>query len=416
MPKIASSVGMLGTETALDVLVKARAVEARGRKVIHLEVGEPDFPTPGHIVEAGIRALRDGYTRYGAPGGSQTLREAICEHLAEREVRASPEHVVVTPGAKPNLFYGFLATISPGDEVLIPDPGFPIYASMVRFCGATPVSVPPRLDQGRALDLDALERSITPRTRMIVFNSPSNPTGAIVPDADLQRLAALAERHDLWVMADEIYRRICYGNEAPSIAALPGMFAPFPAPAQRSRIASSTRKRWRSSTAPGSARVAPDISACPSPRRSNISRRRRIGSSASSHGCKRLAGPRKGATPSPTRARRRPGCGCRRPACPSTCARARRGKGLPAARWVRALLRGSGGILPRAQPVVQLDPLHLAGGALRQLLQHFDDLRPKGERQLRLGERAQARSDRRVARVARDHERGGRLAHHLVRD
>ncbi len=216
---------MLGTETALDVLVKARAVEARGRKVIHLEVGEPDFATPGHIVEAGIRALRDGYTRYGAPGGSQTLREAICEHLAERGVRASPEHVVVTPGAKPNLFYGFLSTISPGDEVLIPDPGFPIYASMVRFCGATPVSVPPRLDQGRALDLDALERSITLRTRMIVFNSPSNPTGAIVPDADLQRLAALAERHDLWVMADEIYRRICYGNEAPSIAALPGMLA-----------------------------------------------------------------------------------------------------------------------------------------------------------------------------------------------
>ena len=214
---------MLGTETALDVLVKARAVEARGRKVIHLEVGEPDFPTPGHIVEAGVRALRDGYTRYGAPGGSQTLREAICEHLDERGVRASPEHVVVTPGAKPNLFYGFLATISPGDEVLIPDPGFPIYASMVRFCGATPVSVPPRLDQGRALDLDALERLMTPRTRMIVFNSPSNPTGAIVPDADLRRLAALAERHDLWVIADEIYRRICYGEKAPSIAALPGM-------------------------------------------------------------------------------------------------------------------------------------------------------------------------------------------------
>src|SRR5438309_488170 len=223
MPRAASRVGLLGTETALDVLVKARAVEARGRQVIHLEVGEPDFPTPGHIVEAGVRALRDGYTRYGAPGGSQTLREAICEHLAERGVRASPEHVLVTPGAKPNLFYGFLATLSPGDEVLVPDPGFPIYASMVRFCGATPIPVPPRLDQGLALDLDVLERAITPRTRMVVFNSPSNPTGAVVPEADLRRLAALAERHDLWVMADEIYRRVCYGVDSPSIAALPGM-------------------------------------------------------------------------------------------------------------------------------------------------------------------------------------------------
>src|SRR5437763_1944625 len=163
MPRIASRVGLVGTETALDVLVKARAVEARGRKVIHLEVGEPDFPTPAHIVEAGVRALRDGYTRHGAPAGSPVLREAIAEHLAQRGVRANPEHVLVTPGAKPNLFYGFLATLSPGDEVLVPDPGFPIYASMVRFCGATPIPVPPRLDQGLALDLDVLERAIAPR-------------------------------------------------------------------------------------------------------------------------------------------------------------------------------------------------------------------------------------------------------------
>jgi aspartate/methionine/tyrosine aminotransferase len=223
MPQIASRVGTLGTETALDVLVKARAIEARGREVIHLEVGEPDFPTPPHIVEAGIRALREGKTRYGAPAGSVPLREAICEHLSARGVRAHPDHLLVTPGAKPILFYGFLATLSPGDEVLVPDPGFPIYASMVRFCGATPVSIPPRLDQGRGLDLDAVEKAVTPRTRMIVFNSPSNPTGAVVPEADLRRLAALAQRHDLWVMTDEIYRRICYGDEVPSIAALPDM-------------------------------------------------------------------------------------------------------------------------------------------------------------------------------------------------
>src|SRR6266446_8070819 len=223
MPQIANRVRSLGTETALDVLVKARALEARGRSVIHLEVGEPDFPTPMHIVEAGVRALRDGKTRYGAPAGLPSLREAICEELNLRGVRGLPDRVLVTPGAKPILFYGFLATLSPGDEVLVPDPGFPIYASMVRFCGAVPVSIPPRLAEGRALDLDALEQAITPRTRMVVFNSPSNPTGAVVPEADLRRLAALAERHDLWVMADEIYRRICYGADAPSIASLPGM-------------------------------------------------------------------------------------------------------------------------------------------------------------------------------------------------
>src|SRR6267142_4485463 len=223
MPQIASRVRSLGTETALDVLVKARAVEARGRTVIHLEVGEPDFPTPMHIVEAGVRALRDGKTRYGAPAGLPSLREAICEELNFRNVRALPDRVLVTPGAKPILFYGFLATLSAGDEVLIPDPGFPIYASMVRFCGGTPVSVPPRLDQGRALDLDVLERAITPRTRMIVFNSPSNPTGAVVPEADLRRLAALAQKHDLWVLADEIYRRIRYVAPEPSTASLPGM-------------------------------------------------------------------------------------------------------------------------------------------------------------------------------------------------
>src|SRR5215813_516027 len=223
MPRIAERVTSLLTETAMDVLVKARAVEARGRKVIHLEVGEPDFPTPQHIVEAGVRALRDGKTRYGPPSGLPGLREAICEELSTRGVRAHPDHVLVAPGAKPILLYGFLATLSPGDEVLIPDPGFPIYASVVRFCGATPISIPPRLEHGRALDLDAVEKAITPRSKMIVFNSPSNPTGAVVPEDDLRRLAALAQRHDLWVMTDEIYRRIRYGGELPSIAALPGM-------------------------------------------------------------------------------------------------------------------------------------------------------------------------------------------------
>ncbi|HEX9577120.1 MAG TPA: pyridoxal phosphate-dependent aminotransferase [Myxococcales bacterium] len=208
MPRIAERVFQLGTETALDVLVKARALEARGRRVIHLEVGEPDFPTPEHVVEAGVRALRGGQTRYGPPAGLPELREALAARLAERGVPAAPGNVVVAPGAKPLIFYGILATIAPGDEALVPDPGFPIYASMVRFCGGTPV----------ALDLDAPQ--ITPRTRLVILNSPSNPTGAIIPEAQLRSLAALCEKHDLWVISDEIYRRIVYGPEPMSIAKL----------------------------------------------------------------------------------------------------------------------------------------------------------------------------------------------------
>lgn len=217
MPQLAARVQALGTETALDVLVKARALEARGRRVLHLEIGEPDFPTPEHIVEAGVRALREGRTRYGPPAGLPELREAICQELAGRGVRASIEQVLVCAGAKPAILYGLLATIEPGDEVLVPDPGFPIYPSVVRFCGGVPVSVP-ALD---GFDLDAAARAVTPRTRMIIFNSPGNPTGAVVHD--LERLAALAQRHDLWVMADDIYRRITYAQEPPCIAALPDM-------------------------------------------------------------------------------------------------------------------------------------------------------------------------------------------------
>ncbi len=223
MPRAAARLFELGTESALDVLLQARALEARGRSVIHLEVGEPDFPTPQHIVEAGVRALRDGKTRYGPAPGLPELRAAIAGHLRDRGVATPIDRVLVAPGAKPILFYGFLAGVSPGDEVLIPDPGFPIYASMVRFCGGVPIPIPPRLTEGRALDLDALERAITPRTRMVVFNSPSNPSGAIVPDDDLRRLAQVCQKHDLWVMSDEIYRRISYGQEPRSIAALPGM-------------------------------------------------------------------------------------------------------------------------------------------------------------------------------------------------
>jgi aspartate aminotransferase len=223
MAQIANRVFELGTESALDVLLKAKALEAKGRKVIHLEVGEPDFPTPPHIVEAGVKALREGRTRYGAAPGNLDLREALAEHLRERGAEADAERVLVTPGAKPILFYALLATVSQGDEVLIPDPGFPIYPSMVRFCGGVPVPIPPMIAEGKPMNLDVLEASITPRTRAVIINSPSNPTGASMSGADLERLAALAQKHDLWVIADEIYRRISYGPTPASIAALPGM-------------------------------------------------------------------------------------------------------------------------------------------------------------------------------------------------
>jgi aspartate aminotransferase len=224
MRDLSSRMADLGTETAFDVLARARALEAQGRRVLHLEIGEPDFPTPQHIVEAGVRALRDGYTRYGPPPGLPALREAICERLlAERGVRASPDEVVVTPGAKPILFLAILATVGPGDEVLVPDPGFPIYESVVRFAGARVVPVPVREESAFSLDVDAAERLVTPRTRMLIFNSPANPTGGATTERDLERIAALAERHDLWVIADEIYARISYEEPHRSLAALPGM-------------------------------------------------------------------------------------------------------------------------------------------------------------------------------------------------
>ncbi|HYZ88996.1 MAG TPA: pyridoxal phosphate-dependent aminotransferase [Myxococcales bacterium] len=224
MRDLASRMADLGTETAFDVLARARSLEAHGRRVLHLEIGEPDFPTPPHIVEAGVRALRDGHTRYGPPPGLPALREAICERLlAERGVRASPDEVVVTPGAKPILFLAILATVGKGDEVLVPDPGFPIYESVVRFAGARVVPVPVREESAFSLDVDAAERLVTPRTRMLIFNSPANPTGGATTPRDLERIAALAERHDLWVIADEIYARISYEEPHRSIAALPGM-------------------------------------------------------------------------------------------------------------------------------------------------------------------------------------------------
>ncbi len=223
--RTAARLDTLGTEQAYVVLAAAKRLEARGHHVVHLEIGEPDMPTPPHVVEAGVRALQSGLTRYALAAGVPELREAIAQSLAARGVRAGPENVVVTPGAKPMLFCAALALIGPGDEVLCPDPGFPIYDSVVRFAGGRPVYYP--LDETRAFapHVEALAGKITPRTRALILNLPHNPTGGVATAQDLATLAELAQRHDLWVISDEVYGRVRYDGRCDSIAALPGMAA-----------------------------------------------------------------------------------------------------------------------------------------------------------------------------------------------
>jgi aspartate aminotransferase len=219
----AARLDTLGTEQAYVVLAAARRLEASGHKVVHLEIGEPDMPTPPHVVEAGVRALRDGRTRYALAAGVPELRDTIACSLAARGVQATAEHVVVTPGAKPILFCAALALVGPGDEVLCPDPGFPIYESVVRFAGGRPVHYP--LDEARdfAPHVEAIAGRITPRTRALILNLPHNPTGGVATARDLATLAELAQRHDLWVISDEVYGRVRYDGRCDSIAALPGM-------------------------------------------------------------------------------------------------------------------------------------------------------------------------------------------------
>ena len=218
----ASRVNALSGEGAFEVLAAARRLERAGRHVVHLEIGEPNGTTPSHVVEAGVQALHDGHTRYVDPAGLPALRDAIAASLAWRGVRGvAAENVVVVPGAKPMVFYALLALLEPGDEVLVPDPGFPIYPSVVRFAGAIPVGY--RLDAAGGVDVALLASLIRPRTRALVVNLPGNPTGGVAgPDA-LHAIAELALRHDLTVVSDEVYGRIRYDGHADSIAALPGM-------------------------------------------------------------------------------------------------------------------------------------------------------------------------------------------------
>ena len=222
--QLAKRMQQLGTESAFDVLVRARRLEQQGRSVIHMEIGEPDFPTPPNIVEAAKRALDEGWTHYGPTQGYPELREAIAEHIsATRGLRVGPERVCVVPGGKPIIFFPMLALIEPGDEVLYPDPGFPIYESMIKYLGGVPVALPLIESRGFSLDLEVLEARLSPRSKLLILNSPQNPTGGIIPEPDLGRVAELVRGRDLVVLSDEIYCRILYAERHCSIASFEGM-------------------------------------------------------------------------------------------------------------------------------------------------------------------------------------------------
>jgi aspartate/methionine/tyrosine aminotransferase len=205
-------------------LARAQALEAQGREIIHLEIGQPDFDTYPHIAQAGMEAIASGKTRYNPPSGLLALREALAEDASRRRgVTFRPEQVVVAPGTKPLILLPMMALLEPGDEVIYPDPGFPSYEAAIRLVGATPVPVPLLEEQDYDLDLQAFDAALSGRTRMVLLNSPSNPTGGIHPVETLGHVAEAAQRHNLWVLSDEIYAQLVYGGQAPSIASLPGM-------------------------------------------------------------------------------------------------------------------------------------------------------------------------------------------------
>jgi aspartate/methionine/tyrosine aminotransferase len=222
--KLSERMSRLGTETAFDVLVRAKQLQAEGRSIIHLEIGEPDFDTPENIVDSAIQALKNGAHHYGPSAGLPELRKAIAEDVSKRRgVTVKPSEVVVTPGAKPVIFFAALAMLDPGDEAIYPNPGFPIYESMINYVGAKAVPVPLREDRNWSLDIDELAHSLTPKTKLVILNSPHNPTGGVIPAEDLHRIAELALRYDFMILSDEIYSRVLYSGDYHSIFSLPGM-------------------------------------------------------------------------------------------------------------------------------------------------------------------------------------------------
>ncbi|MBE9079801.1 pyridoxal phosphate-dependent aminotransferase [Romeria aff. gracilis LEGE 07310] len=224
MTLFASRMARLGTESAFEYAAKAKQLEAQGRDVIHLEIGQPDFPTAPHICEAAYRAMQAGYTGYGPAAGLPELRAAIAAHItASRQFPVNLENVVVMPGAKPVIFFTLLALVDSDDEVVYPNPGFPIYESVISFVGAKPVPLPLRESTDFRCRLEDLQAAVSDRTKLLILNSPHNPTGGFLTRTELDAIAQLAQRHNFYILADEIYSRLLYDHAHISIASLPGM-------------------------------------------------------------------------------------------------------------------------------------------------------------------------------------------------
>lgn len=236
--RFAQRMARLGTEGAFEVLALARRLEAEGRDIVHLEIGEPDFATPENIIRAAVRAMEDGATHYTPASGIMDVREATAAYVTRRSgVATAAANVVLTPGSKNILLFALLTLVEEGDEVIVPDPGYPIYRSLVEFVGARPVSIPIRERNDFRLDLDELASVITDRTRLLIVNSPANPTGGVLTQDDCEGIATLAQRHDLMVLSDEIYGRLVYDGDHVSLYGIPGM-------AERTILLDGLSKAW----------------------------------------------------------------------------------------------------------------------------------------------------------------------------
>jgi len=236
--RFADRMARLGTEGAFEVLAQARVLEAQGREIIHLEIGEPDFDTPPNIVDAAVKAMRDGHTHYTPASGIMEVRQAVARSVTENTgVETSPLNVVLTPGSKNIIHFALLSLVSPGDEVLVPDPGYPNYASLTNFTGAVPVSVPMRESRDFRLDVEELRTLVTDRTRMIILNTPANPTGGCLTASDILAIAEIAIERDLVVLSDELYWRLIYEGEHVSPYSIPGM-------AERTVLIDGLSKAW----------------------------------------------------------------------------------------------------------------------------------------------------------------------------
>ncbi len=212
----------LGTETAFEVLARAKAMEAEGKDVVHLEIGEPDFDTPSNIIDAAVGALKEGYTHYGPSAGLPEARKVFAEFITkDRGLEVGPENIVITPGAKPILFFSIIALVDEGDEVIYPNPGFPIYESVINFVGGKPVPIPLREENEFSIDLDELKGLVNEKTKLIIVNSPQNPTGGILSHDDMKGIVELAQKYDAWILSDEVYSKIIYEGKHVSIYDFP---------------------------------------------------------------------------------------------------------------------------------------------------------------------------------------------------